>query len=109
MMTSGILKVVAVLGLGVVVREAYNTCILQFWHLSIDMHFILSYVEFENGLSISVSKNKAACHKKSTTRNRKVSKKNQLRSKTARPVLFQEIWCTCMSELPRKLRAYTKE
>ncbi|SAM09788.1 hypothetical protein [Absidia glauca] len=52
----GGLESVAVLGLGVVFSEAHNTLILQVWYLSIGTHCIFLYVEFEDGLSISVSK-----------------------------------------------------
>jgi hypothetical protein len=51
------------LGLKVVFREAYSTGILQFWHLSIDIRFILLHVEFEDGLSISVVKAKTTRRK----------------------------------------------
>jgi hypothetical protein len=39
----------AVLGISVEFREAYSGGILPFWHLSINMHFILFHVEFEGG------------------------------------------------------------
>jgi hypothetical protein len=50
------LQSVAVLGLVVVLVDAYNTELLEVWYLSIDIHFILFYVEFESGLSASVLK-----------------------------------------------------
>jgi hypothetical protein len=61
--TLGQLELVAVLRLNVVLREEYNTDILQVWYPSIDMQCILFDVEFENGLSISVLKDRATCHK----------------------------------------------
>jgi hypothetical protein len=54
--TLGPLESVAVVGLSGEFREAYNTGILQFWYLSIDIHFIVFHVEFEDELSISVMK-----------------------------------------------------
>jgi hypothetical protein len=53
---------VAVLGLNVMFREAHSTSTLQVWYLSIDIHFRLSYVGFENGLSISVLQTKTTRH-----------------------------------------------
>ncbi|SAM05146.1 hypothetical protein [Absidia glauca] len=41
------LESVAILGLRVAIREAYNTNILQVWYFSIDSHFALLYVDFE--------------------------------------------------------------
>jgi hypothetical protein len=51
------------LGLDDEFREAYNTGMLQIWYLSIDVRSILVHVEFEYGLSISVAKSRATCHK----------------------------------------------
>jgi hypothetical protein len=54
----------AILGLYVVPREAYNTGILQVWYFSVYIHFILLHMEFENGLSVSVSDNRPTHHKR---------------------------------------------
>jgi hypothetical protein len=51
------------LGASVALRVAHSTYTLQVWYLSIDRHFFLIHVEFEDGLSISVLKNWATCHK----------------------------------------------
>ncbi|SAL99446.1 hypothetical protein [Absidia glauca] len=42
----------AVLELNEEFREAYSKAIVQVWYPSIDIHFILLHVEFEDGLSI---------------------------------------------------------
>jgi hypothetical protein len=60
---SGPLESVADLGLGVMFREALNTCILQVWYPSIVIHCTLFHVDFENGLTISVLQNTATRHK----------------------------------------------
>jgi hypothetical protein len=44
-------------------RGAYSAGMLQIGHSSIDMYSIPLHVEFENGLSISVMKNKATRNK----------------------------------------------
>jgi hypothetical protein len=54
---------VADFGLGGVFTHTYDTDILQVWCISIDMHFILLHVEFEDELFLSVSKYRATCHK----------------------------------------------
>jgi hypothetical protein len=59
----GFLESDAVLGLNIVFRESYNTDILQVWYHSTDIHSILSHVEFEDGLFISILKNRATRHK----------------------------------------------
>jgi hypothetical protein len=59
----GLLKSVAVLGVGVALREAYSTDVLQFEYPSIDIHFVLFHLKFEDMLYISVLKNRATCHK----------------------------------------------
>jgi hypothetical protein len=61
--TLGPLESVAVLKLSVVLREGYNTNILQFWYQSLDIHFILLHVKFKDTSFISVSKNRAARYK----------------------------------------------
>jgi hypothetical protein len=62
--TLGPLESVANLGLSVVFREPYSASILQFWYILIDIRFILLHVEFEEGLSISVVKNRATRYEK---------------------------------------------
>jgi hypothetical protein len=57
--TLGPLESIDVSGLSVVFGETYNTGILQVWYFSIDTHFILFPVEFEDGLSIPVLQNRA--------------------------------------------------
>lgn len=54
-MTSRTLESAAVLRLCVELTEAYNIIILQVWYLYIDIHFVLLHVEFDDGLSTSVS------------------------------------------------------
>jgi hypothetical protein len=44
------------------VQEAYNTNTLQFWYIWLDIRFILLTVKFDDGLFISVLKNRAAYH-----------------------------------------------
>jgi hypothetical protein len=56
-------------------REAYWTGTLQVWYLSKDIHFFLLHVEFEDGLTISVLKNRATRHKISQLEIVKVFKK----------------------------------
>jgi hypothetical protein len=51
------------LELSVAFREVYNIGILQLWYPSIDIHCFLFHVGFQGGLSISVLKNRAPCHK----------------------------------------------
>jgi hypothetical protein len=63
--------------------EAYSTGIYQFWYLSKDMHSFLFHVEFEDGLSISVVKNRARCNKNSQLEIKKVSK-----NQAATPLFF---------------------
>jgi hypothetical protein len=57
------LESVAVLGLGVVFREAYEIGWFPFCHILIHIHFILLHMEFEDGLSISVLKTRATRNK----------------------------------------------
>jgi hypothetical protein len=47
----------------VVFREAYNMAILYVWYTLIDIHYMLLHGKFENGLSISVSKNRTSLQK----------------------------------------------
>jgi hypothetical protein len=90
---------VAVFGLRAVFRRAYNTGILQVWYLSIDMHSTLSHVEFEDGLSVSVLKNRNHSPYKITAGNEKNLKKK------APPRFFQIFVSVAigphMSEFPR--------
>jgi hypothetical protein len=79
----GPLESVAVSGLTGKFRQAYNTDILQVWYLSIDMPSILLHMEFEDGLSISVLKNRATCHK-----NLQLGIEKFLRVKDRWPILF---------------------
>lgn len=58
--------------------EAYNIFILRVWCLSIDSHFALPHVEFEDGYSISVLKNRATRHKKLQLEFEKFLKKSNL-------------------------------
>jgi hypothetical protein len=51
------------LGLNVVFREEDNTATLQILYHPEDRHFILFHVEFKDGLSILVLKNKATRYK----------------------------------------------
>jgi hypothetical protein len=61
--TSRLPESIAVWGLGVVFRKAFNTSILLVWYLSIDAHFIFLRVEFEDALSMPVLKNRASRRK----------------------------------------------
>jgi hypothetical protein len=63
--TLGSLESDAVLELNVVLREAYNNGMLQVQYFLKNIRFILLYVEFEDGLSISVLKKRATHHKNS--------------------------------------------
>jgi hypothetical protein len=63
LLTWGLLESVAFLDLGVVFREAYNTCILRIQSSSIDTLLILLHVEFEDRLFIPILKNRATRHK----------------------------------------------
>jgi hypothetical protein len=45
-------EISAVLRLHVVLREAYSMGRIQIWYHSIDIHFIVSHVKFEYGLSV---------------------------------------------------------
>jgi hypothetical protein len=54
---------VVVFGIGVALREAYNTGLLLLWYRSIGMHFTLLHVKFEDVLSMPVLKNRATRHK----------------------------------------------
>jgi hypothetical protein len=67
-------------GLNVVFANPLNTDTLQVWYASIDTHFLLLYVKFENKLSISVLRNKAA----RTTGNLKGLKKKKKKKKKSR-------------------------
>jgi hypothetical protein len=58
-MGSGSGQSVALFGLIEEFREAYSLFILHVWYLSIDIHYIVLHVEFEDGLSIPVLKSKA--------------------------------------------------
>jgi hypothetical protein len=80
------LEPVAVLGQSVVFREAYNTNLLQFLYRLIDIHFVLFHVRFDNGLSISISRDRETCSKNLQLGNRKV--KSQMSSK-APPGFFK--------------------
>jgi hypothetical protein len=59
----GPLETIAILGLDVVLKDSYGTDILQIWYHSIDIHFILLHVKFEDGSSISFLKNRATRYK----------------------------------------------
>jgi hypothetical protein len=59
----GLLETIAILGLGVVLKGAYSTGMLQVWYHSIGLHFILPMLEFEDGLSMSVLINRATRYK----------------------------------------------
>jgi hypothetical protein len=85
--TLGWLESVAVLKLTVVLIEAYKARTFQFLCHSMDIHFILHHVEFEDGLSISVLENRAACHK-NLQQEIKRSLKSQICSNAARPLYF---------------------
>jgi hypothetical protein len=61
--TLGCRETIAILKLSVVLKDAHSTDILQVWYHSIGIHFILLHVKIEDGLSISVLKNRATCHK----------------------------------------------
>jgi hypothetical protein len=61
--TLGPLKSTAVSGLGVVFKDTYSTGILQVWDTLIDIHSILFFVEFENGLLIAVLRNRVTRYK----------------------------------------------
>jgi hypothetical protein len=68
----GALESVAILGLSVVFREEYSTAKSQIWYHSVDMHFVLFHVKFEDGLIISVWEKKATCHKYLQLENQKI-------------------------------------
>jgi hypothetical protein len=68
-----LLESVAVLGLSVVFREAYNAGQLYLWYRVVDIHSILLHVEFANELSILVLKNEATRLQKRTAGNHKLS------------------------------------
>jgi hypothetical protein len=72
------LKSVAVFELGAVFREAYNTGTLQFWYLAIDILCLLFYVEFDDGLSSMILKNRATCLKISQLEIVKALKKSKV-------------------------------
>jgi hypothetical protein len=57
------LKSVPVFGLAEVFTDTFDAGVLQVWYPSIDIHSTLLHVTFEDGLSISVLKNRATCHK----------------------------------------------
>jgi hypothetical protein len=61
--TFGRLESVAVWGLEVAFKEAYNASALQIWSASIDIHLILLHVVFEDGLPIPILSNRAPCSK----------------------------------------------
>jgi hypothetical protein len=99
--TLGTLESVAVLGLSVGFIDAYNTVILQVWYHSIDMHFIMLHAKFEDGSSISVSKDKATRYKILHLEIEKNPK-----TKTARPLYFKprfffQTLVPTQAELPR--------
>lgn len=52
------------LKLNVVITDTCDISILQFWYHSIDMHFIMFHVDFDDGPSISDLENKATRRKK---------------------------------------------
>jgi hypothetical protein len=58
------LELAAFLGFNIVFKEAYSKGIPHFWYLWMDIRFVLPYVQFDNGFSISVVKNKATRYKK---------------------------------------------
>jgi hypothetical protein len=57
-------KSVAVLELCVKLTRAYDLGTVQFWYLLIDMDYILFYVKFEVGLSVTILRNRVILHKK---------------------------------------------
>jgi hypothetical protein len=68
-------ELVADLGLSVVSRAVYSTGILQIWYLTIDIHFILFHVEFEDRLSTTVLNNRATRPRNSPLEIEKILKK----------------------------------
>jgi hypothetical protein len=97
------LESVAILGLKVVLTDAYNTCILQVWSHLIDIHFILLHMEFEGRLPISVLRIRSTLYKKLQLEIVKV-RKSQLCSKPARPLYFTHAF---FSKLSRAKTWYT--
>jgi hypothetical protein len=73
------------------------------------MHFILPHVEFEDGLSISVVKNKATCHKKLQLEIDKVFKNGQLRPPTWSILPAAPFWNACVSSSRSRVRASLKD
>jgi hypothetical protein len=74
LLTLGLLESAAVLGLGVVFTDTYNTGTLKVCYHSINIHFILFRVEFQDGSSISILKNKATSPQNLQQKIKKVSK-----------------------------------
>jgi hypothetical protein len=61
-----------------VFTDTYHKDIFQIWCLSIGMHFTLTHVELEDGLSILVLKTRPICHKNLQLEIVKFLKKSQL-------------------------------
>jgi hypothetical protein len=70
------METVAVLGHNDVFMGACHNKILRFWYPLIDIHFILLHVEFEDGLSIFVSKTRVTRPKISQLKIEKFPKKS---------------------------------
>jgi hypothetical protein len=105
-----LLELVAVSRFREELREAYRTRTFQFWYHSMDIHFNLFHVEFEDGLYISILKIRATHYKNLQLETVKFLKKSNL-FKSRPPTLFptppfsnsggQGLIHWCMSELPR--------
>jgi hypothetical protein len=80
------LESIAVLGLHAVLKEAHSSDILQIWYHSIDKHCILSHVEFEDELYISVLKNRGNSSQKLQLEIEKFLKKSIFQSPPTFPV-----------------------
>jgi hypothetical protein len=70
------LQSVVVLELSLVFSGAYKVNILRILYRSVDTHCILFRVEFEDGSSVSVLRNRATCYKKFTAGNRRFLKRS---------------------------------
>jgi hypothetical protein len=114
--TLGSLELVALLGLNVAFIGAYSTDILQFWYHSIDIHSILLYVEFEDGLSISILKIRATHPKKLQLEIKKFLKKSKCRhppifSNPAFSISYHMSWLGSLvhAKDSKTIVTYTKE
>jgi hypothetical protein len=73
---------VAVWELCVAWMDAYNVGRARFWHRVIDMDYILFRVQFQDGSSISLLRNRAHSLQKIGAQNRRVLKRSKLLTRT---------------------------